>query len=102
MSAAGCSPSFNRSVTGSGVSREAPVRWPGGSGRMSRWLRVTCWTRAGSWLRCNGIDVAYYLVHSMGASGASRRRPAAATNFGEAARAAGVERIVYLGGLGER
>ena len=48
-----------------------------------------------------GVDVAYYLVHSMGSTGsfqeADRR---AARNFGEAARAAGVERIIYLGGLG--
>ena len=48
-----------------------------------------------------GVDAAYYLVHSMGASGsfeeADRR---AATNFGQAARAAGVGRIIYLGGLG--
>lgn len=50
-----------------------------------------------------GVDVAYYLVHSMGTAGdafeESDRR--AAENFGAAARAAGVRRIVYLGGLGE-
>ena len=52
----------------------------------------------------DGIDVAYYLVHSMepaaGADGdfASRDR-VAAENFAGAAQAAGVERIVYLGGL---
>ncbi|MEX2194114.1 MAG: NAD(P)H-binding protein [Thermoleophilaceae bacterium] len=49
-----------------------------------------------------GCATAYYLVHSMqaGLNGdfAGRDR-AAARNFGEAARAAGVERIVYLGGL---
>lgn len=48
-----------------------------------------------------GIDTAFYLVHSMGASGsfeeADRR---GAENFGHAARAAGVRRIIYLGGLG--
>jgi uncharacterized protein YbjT (DUF2867 family) len=53
-----------------------------------------------------GIDVAYYLVHSM-ASGrdfAARDRRAA-RNFRQAAERAGVQRIVYLGGLqpsGER
>lgn len=48
-----------------------------------------------------GVDVAYYLVHSMGASGSFEDADReAATNFGQAARAAGVERIVYLGGLG--
>lgn len=51
-----------------------------------------------------GVDVAYYLVHSMGGGGESEasfaetdRRAAAA--FGDAAKAAGVRRIVYLGGL---
>jgi uncharacterized protein YbjT (DUF2867 family) len=48
------------------------------------------------------IDVAYYLVHSMG-SGAdyAERDRRAARNFADAASAAGVERVVYLGGLGE-
>ncbi|HYV15064.1 MAG TPA: NAD(P)H-binding protein [Conexibacter sp.] len=52
-----------------------------------------------------GIDVAYYLIHSMepttdGADGAfSIREQAAAERFAAAARAAGVTRIVYLGGL---
>jgi uncharacterized protein YbjT (DUF2867 family) len=47
-----------------------------------------------------GIDVAYYLVHSMGAHGDYRGTDrVAADNFGDAARRAGVRRIVYLGGL---
>jgi uncharacterized protein YbjT (DUF2867 family) len=47
-----------------------------------------------------GIDVAYYLVHSMGAHGDYLEMDrAAARNFGDAARRAGVRRIVYLGGL---
>jgi uncharacterized protein YbjT (DUF2867 family) len=52
-----------------------------------------------------GVRTAYYLIHSMG-RGASpsedfaARDRAAAFNFGEAASAAGVERVVYLGGLG--
>jgi uncharacterized protein YbjT (DUF2867 family) len=47
-----------------------------------------------------GIDVAYYLVHSMGAHGDYRDTDrVAARNFGQAARRAGVRRIVYLGGL---
>ncbi len=48
-----------------------------------------------------GIEAAYYLVHSMGSSAAfaeEDRRSALA--FGSAAREAGVRRIVYLGGLG--
>jgi uncharacterized protein YbjT (DUF2867 family) len=48
----------------------------------------------------DGVDTAYYLVHSMGAHGdfAARDR-AGATAFGRAARAACVRRVVYLGGL---
>lgn len=47
------------------------------------------------------IDAAYYLVHSMGArNGFETRDRAGARNFAAAARRAGVERIVYLGGLG--
>lgn len=49
-----------------------------------------------------GVETAYYLVHSMGSTGNFEQQDrAAAENFGQAARAAGVKRIVYLGGLGE-
>jgi uncharacterized protein YbjT (DUF2867 family) len=50
---------------------------------------------------CNGIDVAYWLVHSM-ESGVDFERAdrLAAERFGAAAKAAGVRRIIYLGGLG--
>jgi len=48
-----------------------------------------------------GVEVAYYLVHSMGARGDFVEQDRlAATNFAQAAKAAGVRRIVYLGGLG--
>jgi uncharacterized protein YbjT (DUF2867 family) len=54
----------------------------------------------------DGIDVAYYLLHSMeppaqdaAAPGFAAAERTAAQRFGEAAQAAGVERIVYLGGL---
>lgn len=49
----------------------------------------------------HGVDVAYYLIHSLaeGEDFAARDRRAAQA-FGTAARAAGVRRIVYLGGLG--
>jgi uncharacterized protein YbjT (DUF2867 family) len=47
-----------------------------------------------------GTDVAYYLIHSLGtgASFEQRDRDAAAI-FADAARSAGVQRIVYLGGI---
>ena len=49
-----------------------------------------------------GGTIAFYLVHSMGAAdGFEDRDRAAAQNFGAAAHAAGVRRIIYLGGLGE-
>ena len=47
-----------------------------------------------------GIDVAYYLVHSMGTSGDFEATElASARNFAAASKTAGVGRIVYLGGL---
>ena len=50
-----------------------------------------------------GIDTAYYLVHSMsaGRAGFERRDREAAENFVVAAEKAGVRRVIYLGGLGE-
>jgi len=49
-----------------------------------------------------GLDVVYWLVHSLGAgTGYAERDRIAAANAAAAASAAGVGRIVYLGGLGE-
>ena len=49
-----------------------------------------------------GTDAAYYLVHAMaGGSGFEDRDRELATAFGRAAKAAGIGRIVYLGGLGQ-
>jgi len=50
-----------------------------------------------------GCTAAYYLVHSMMAVGSDYRArdQQLATDFARAAEAAGVGRIVYLGGLGE-
>ena len=53
----------------------------------------------------HGIDVAYYLIHSMGRGGAkdfAASERAAATAFARMARAEGIERVIYLGGLGDR
>ncbi len=50
----------------------------------------------------DGVETAYYLVHSMGSGDDfARRDREAAANFGAAAKAAGVGRLVYLGGLGD-
>ncbi len=50
----------------------------------------------------HGVTAAYYLVHSMGSSGSFEQADReGARNFSEAARLAGVSRIIYLGGLGD-
>ena len=49
-----------------------------------------------------GVEVAYYLIHMMGQSGTFVEKDRhAAENFADAANAAGIGRIVYLGGLGD-
>lgn len=47
-----------------------------------------------------GVDVAYYLIHSMGRGDFQERDRRGARNFAATARTAGVRRIIYLGGLG--
>jgi uncharacterized protein YbjT (DUF2867 family) len=47
-----------------------------------------------------GIDVAYYLVHSLDRADFETADRVGAHNFARAAKAAGVGRVVYLGGLG--
>ncbi len=51
-----------------------------------------------------GCHAAYYLIHSMEAAGSAyaERDRRMAENFSRAAAHAGVERIIYLGGLGEQ
>jgi uncharacterized protein YbjT (DUF2867 family) len=49
-----------------------------------------------------GIEVAYYLVHAMaGGEGFAERERVGALNFARMAKREGIERVVYLGGLGE-
>ncbi len=49
-----------------------------------------------------GVSAAYYLVHSLGSgSDFYQRDLTAARNYGTAARAAGITRLIYLGGLAE-
>ena len=48
-----------------------------------------------------GCEAAYYLVHSLDSPDFERLDAEAATAFGRAAADAGVQRIVYLGGLGK-
>jgi uncharacterized protein YbjT (DUF2867 family) len=49
-----------------------------------------------------GVHTAYYLVHLMsGSRDFEKEDRQAATNFAQAAKTAGVKRIIYLGGLGD-
>jgi len=48
-----------------------------------------------------GCQAAYYLVHSLDSPDFERKDADAAWAFAEAAAAAGLQRIVYLGGLGD-
>jgi uncharacterized protein YbjT (DUF2867 family) len=51
-----------------------------------------------------GIEVAYYLVHSMGRGGSGdfeERDRRAAENFARLASEEGISRVIYLGGLGD-
>lgn len=49
-----------------------------------------------------GVEVAYYLVHSLGSgSGFANADVEGARNFGSKCKEAGVSRIIYLSGLGE-
>lgn len=48
-----------------------------------------------------GVATAFYLIHSMGTEGRfAEQDRLAAMNFAQAARAVGLRRIIYLGGLG--
>jgi uncharacterized protein YbjT (DUF2867 family) len=49
----------------------------------------------------DGVDVAYYLVHSLDSDDFEDRDARAAESFGKAAAEAGVQQLVYLGGLGD-
>ncbi|OBF67649.1 NAD-dependent epimerase [Mycobacterium sp. 852002-51971_SCH5477799-a] len=56
-------------------------------------------TLASAFAQCGPVDVAYYLVHAIGQPGFRDADKTAAANFAAAARDAGVQRIVYLGGF---
>lgn len=50
----------------------------------------------------HGVDIVYYLVHSMGSSGDfTEEDRTGASNFAEAASECQVKRLIYLGGLGD-
>lgn len=48
-----------------------------------------------------GVNVVYYLVHSLGASNYAARDRVAAQNVAAASEKAGVDQLIFLGGLGD-
>jgi len=65
-----------------------------------RWVEADAASGKGVADALEGADVAYYLVHSLGARDFERQDREAAGNLSREAAAAGVGQIVYLGGLG--
>ena len=78
----------------------AVSRGAGDAGAAARWAEADVASGAGVADALEGTDVAYYLVHSLGARDFERRDREAAENVSRAAARAGVQQIVYLGGLG--
>jgi uncharacterized protein YbjT (DUF2867 family)/ligand-binding SRPBCC domain-containing protein len=78
-----------------------PERLAAGDGGRTEVVRGDVLDRSSLAPALAGVETAYYLVHSLeaGADFAARDLEAA-RNFGQAARIAGVRKIVYLGGLG--
>ena len=64
------------------------------------WVVADVATGNGVAAALDGVDVAYYLVHSLGTRDFEQRDRAAAAHVSQAAAEAGVSQIVYLGGLG--
>jgi uncharacterized protein YbjT (DUF2867 family) len=79
------------------------ARDPARTRSQARLIRGDALTGDGLAQALEDVDVAYYLIHSMeraaGAIPFEQREHLAAETFAAAAQAAGVQRIVYLGGL---
>ena len=65
-----------------------------------RWTEADVASGTGVAAALERAEVAYYLVHSLGARDFEQHDREAARNVSRAAKRAGVEQIVYLGGLG--
>jgi uncharacterized protein YbjT (DUF2867 family) len=79
-----------------------PKALRGRAGKNTEVVFGDCFDTASLSIALAGVHTAYYLVHSMGAAGSFEEKDRkAASNFAEAAQAANVRRIIYLGGLGE-
>jgi len=79
-----------------------PERLSGRLGQGTQVVKGDVLDRASLDVALRGVEIAYYLVHSMDSAGPFEEVDRqAARVFAEAARNAGVRRIVYLGGLGD-
>jgi uncharacterized protein YbjT (DUF2867 family) len=78
----------------------AVSRGPRESEKGVRWVEADVASGVGVAAALDGADVAYYLVHSLGARDFERQDREAAANVSREAKHAGVTQIVYLGGLG--
>ena len=65
-----------------------------------RWAQADACSREDVAAALAGVEVAYYLVHSLGARDFEQRDRQAARIVAAAAEEAGVRQLVYLGGLG--
>jgi len=65
------------------------------------WVRADASDATSVHAALDGVHVAYYLVHSLGASDFEQRDKAAAETVAHEAAAAGLRQIIYLGGLGD-
>src|SRR5579862_935000 len=62
-------------------------------------VQADCLDRSSLTRVMSGVHTAYYLVHSMGSPGQFEEQDRqAAQNFVDAARASGIQRIIYIGG----
>jgi uncharacterized protein YbjT (DUF2867 family) len=78
----------------------AVSRGPQEAASGARWVEADVATGEGVPAALAGVDAAYYLVHSLGARDFERQDREAAANVSRVAAGAGVQQIVYLGGLG--
>jgi uncharacterized protein YbjT (DUF2867 family) len=67
-----------------------------------RWVQADASDEASVQRAFEGIDVAYYLVHSLGSSDFAELDRQAASVVARVAERAGLRQLVYLGGLGDQ
>jgi uncharacterized protein YbjT (DUF2867 family) len=79
-----------------GVSRS-----PHGNGRAVTWAQGDASSADDVARAVEGASIVYYLVHSLGSEDFERKDREAAANVAVASESAGVQQIIYLGGLGD-